>query len=481
MGTNATALIKPLETLVNVAPSGVAKQSSTSKWSMPQGAQACISGHMPLDYAIHTEKDNGPWWELDLKDAYPLERIVIHNRIDPKFHGRARTLVVQVSVEAKTWTTLHSGLSYFGGGLNGRPMVIELGGQVLGRHLRLSLTEQYALHLAQVEVFVSDEATEIRNIWKTNNYNYAKLFNRLNPTSLAPRYEIISATHKVPRRLIGLKVKRHERLGNNIVQLSNAIHLANLLSLAYVQVDDFPMFHLRRCITSGGLTLLPALDPPPQEGYMLQGDFFFTEVFGAALETKFTTARRYEIIQSFIRPHMEFDQSAAPPTEDELVVHIRSGDLFSGNPHPWYTQPPLSYYTEVVNGLIADKAISRVCVVTEDRGNPCIDALETYLASRQIPFRMQSGSLEADFSFVRQARHLVFGRGTFGFAACLMADRIRSLFVFDGEPYGGIPSIERLTVVKASPGSYIDKWRGTADQLQLMIDYPAKSLVFRGM
>ncbi len=35
--------------------------------------------------------------------------------------------------------------------------------------------------------------------------------------------------------------------------------------------------------------------------------------------------------------------------EDDVIIHIRSGDIFSSSPHSGYICPPLHYYTDILD------------------------------------------------------------------------------------------------------------------------------------
>ena len=67
----------------NVALKGVAKQSSTY---MGAAAARAIDGKTDGEYdkgsVAHTESQDNPWWEVDLKEARALERIVVWNRAE---------------------------------------------------------------------------------------------------------------------------------------------------------------------------------------------------------------------------------------------------------------------------------------------------------------------------------------------------------------------------------------------------------------
>jgi hypothetical protein len=72
-----------LPVLVNVAKGKPASQSSLSQWSAgPDDATRAVAGSFPAAFAFHTATENCPWWQVDLLDIYPIERIVVHNRLD---------------------------------------------------------------------------------------------------------------------------------------------------------------------------------------------------------------------------------------------------------------------------------------------------------------------------------------------------------------------------------------------------------------
>lgn len=150
--------------LVNVALGKPATQSSTSRWSMNDDASRAVSGTMPASFAFHTDVEDRPWWLVDLLESYPIEAIVVHNRLDG-LQERARTLKVEVSEDHQSWVVVHAGLVVFSGGDAGAPLELPLKGVVRGRYVRVSLAETEYLHLAQVEVFIRAdqlERTELR-------------------------------------------------------------------------------------------------------------------------------------------------------------------------------------------------------------------------------------------------------------------------------------------------------------------------------
>jgi hypothetical protein len=74
----------------NLALDGTASQSSTA-FNGP--ARLAIDDNTNGDYekaksTTHTETSENPWWEVDLKEPHPLDRIVLWNRTDNDLHTR---------------------------------------------------------------------------------------------------------------------------------------------------------------------------------------------------------------------------------------------------------------------------------------------------------------------------------------------------------------------------------------------------------
>jgi hypothetical protein len=175
------------------------------------------------------------------------------------------------------------------------------------------------------------------------------------------------------------------------------------------------------------------------------------------------------------------DMALSDARSRELAVHVRSGDIFSDNPHPAYVQPPLSFYRKVIANLLDQKLVDRVCIVAEDRRNPCIGAVEGYLTSIGVPVTMQSGTLADDVDYLRHARHVVYGFGTFGYGVSVLGGQIKTLSYFSEMPlaYGALPNVEAVNSYRSAPGTYIKagEWTRSPEQLRLMLEFPEDNIV----
>ncbi|WP_049768176.1 discoidin domain-containing protein [Methylocella silvestris] len=473
--------------LANVAIGKPASQSSLSEWSVTNEANKAVSGIFPPGYAFHTDFEDKPWWQIDLLALYPIERIVVHNRLD-MLPERARTLKIEISHDGQNWSVIHAGIHYFSGGPTGSPLNVSLASRVSGRYVRLSLEERQALHLAQVEILVRPDLVPFVDF--RAKHSLSNLKHRLEDPAQSWWYYTLEKTAAADDALpvAGLKINHSGRFGNLLEQTANAILLAQKTGLKYVQLGRHDLFDPKTPSMIDDLTLIPAGEALPADGSCVGGVFLHMTDFAPNLTP--TEEEHCKIIRETIRPHVLAQlRPDGKRAADELTIHIRSGDIFDGPQRAWawYRQPPLAFYKLIVDRLRAAGTISRVRLVYEDRGNPCIPALETYLTNARIPFRAQSGTLAEDLAALIDAPHLAFGFGTFGYAVCKLSTKIRSVHFFGpelnefalvGGRYDSIPGIEHVYSIVDTAGEYIKigDWANTPEQREMMIDYPLDAL-----
>jgi len=167
--------------------------------------------------------------------------------------------------------------------------------------------------------------------------------------------------------------------------------------------------------------------------------------------------------------------------EDDLVIHFRAGDIFVGQDvHPIYGQPPLSYYLSAVER----EQPTRVWMLFEDRGNPCVDAMEAALRQRGIEVIIQSASLAGDLRVLLHARRIVSSRGTFVTAIAHLATCLDKIYYFEK---GNLRPLIRLGIevimAKDEDGAFTaavlnGQWRNAPEQHLLILSYPAQKLTF---
>ncbi|MCJ2087290.1 discoidin domain-containing protein [Methylobacterium sp. E-005] len=298
-------------------------------------------------------------------------------------------------------------------------------------------------------------------------------------------YRLVSAEQPQSRALVGLALHECGAFGNCLIQCLLAISIARNLNLKVIKlpsIDRSEVIGLTGPLTCGGLTFIPGSEPLPPDGAFLSGMYFDLGIqqLAGALGPEETR----EIVRSCIRPlFSRLPQDIPAKPDDELLIHIRSGDIFSTWVAPTYPQPPLAFYQMVIRRLLAEGRITRIKMVFENRLNPVIPVLEAWIAELGVPLTTQSGTLIDDVAALMNGRYLVFGLGTFGPGVCQLSERVEQVFYFaSGWPqhFKSIPTIGRVVEVLDVAGGYtkVGEWDNSPERRALMLDYPAEHLVF---
>jgi hypothetical protein len=243
------------------------------------------------------------------------------------------------------------------------------------------------------------------------------------------------------------------RLGNNIQQISNAIFFCKENNINFHSPDHelIKSFQIKFGIDKN-----------------VCGRFFFYDGlekdFNCDVE-KLNKARR-EICLEYVANNFKFFIKE-PLDKDILVIHIRSGDIFSRNPHSLYVPNPLSYYRDII------KNYETVLLVSEDLNNPIINEL---LKDKKVLF--QTNSLVNDFSILLRAQNLVSsGVGTFSLAAALCSRNIENFYCSDiavDEHLNYkmlLTSDIKVHLTKIENYIKIGEWKNTPDQIRQILEH----------
>jgi len=111
-------------------------------------------------WAFHTNLDENPWWQVDLGQPYPLDRVLVYNRCDGGAADRAAHLRLLLSGDGQAWREVyrHDGTVFYGH-TDGKPLVIPLNG-ARARFVRTQLPGPQFLHLDEVEVYGPADPTK---------------------------------------------------------------------------------------------------------------------------------------------------------------------------------------------------------------------------------------------------------------------------------------------------------------------------------
>lgn len=299
-------------------------------------------------------------------------------------------------------------------------------------------------------------------------------------SSVYRRFGAKSTARKASQSLDVLVVAEHGRFGNSIRQFANALATAEILGIREVVAKSLPMIPRSSWELRNGIRLThdPLLKPRvvTRPVTALGGDFFVFSRLPKSVEA-FDYSQIATDLGSLLAIRID-----KPLPARTLVIHIRSGDAFSVGPHRSLGQPPLAFYTAVIERLKP----TNVVLVFEDDKNPVVGALLRWLGEVKIEFDIQSANFAADLAVLLSARTLITARGTLGDAVELVSPNLQRIATFGKKSQSRFPqskSVKRLKVWDPagtySSANLMSNWRNTPQQRSLLLDFQPDQLTSR--
>ncbi len=201
------------------------------------------------------------------------------------------------------------------------------------------------------------------------------------------------------------------RFGNNLQQIANGIIYVNIKG-KNLFISSHPFVTNFKIINRKSHSYFSIFKKKYRFFYLDDKDFP-----GKSIDKSIVNKEIQNVFQNEIKNNIPFikDQSIS---EDTLVIHIRSGDIFSNFKSDYY-QNPINYYQALI------KKYEKILLVTsEEQNNPVIKVLKKY-----NNIKIQSTSIENDFNTIYNATNLATsGVGTFPIAAALMSKNLKNLY-----------------------------------------------------
>lgn len=188
------------------------------------------------------------------------------------------------------------------------------------------------------------------------------------------------------------------------------------------------------------------------------------------------TKQRHQIIKNKIYPNLKFkDKDINILSEDDLVIHIRSGEIFRphntrGPERRKFVQSPLSFFTKII------EQYNKIYICSENRANPVIDSL-----SKNPKTTIYIGrSIIDDILLILSSKNVcVSGVGTFGLACCMLSQNLKNFYSTDLDPktflnYHNIDdTIINKTIISIDQNKYIKlgSWSNSPEQRKIMLEY----------
>ena len=245
-------------------------------------------------------------------------------------------------------------------------------------------------------------------------------------------------------------------LGNNIKQIINAIHIA-LVYKHNIRIPKHTFFNTNYINISPITNNINIVD---------KDNFYYREKINVS-KNVFET-NHYKVIE-ILRNIFVIKNISELPKYD-VVIHIRSGDIFNNKPHPDYIVPPLSYYTNIIDDNLFHKN-KNIIIIAENTKNPTVNKLlELY---PKIQYKQQQ--LSEDIKILLGANIVIESFGTFTNQLLKLSYNIKHIFSPSYQfnfikKY--IPYNIDITIINLDNyRNQMYPWKNTSQQNQLILNF----------
>jgi len=257
---------------------------------------------------------------------------------------------------------------------------------------------------------------------------------------------------------MNLKINKwYGRLGNNIIQLKNAIQIA-----LFYDYNIIIPYH--EYFNTQYIKINDSINENDSIKFLNDGDLFFfwkekienidVDLFNKNIDKTIIILKKIFKIKNCI-----------PSNTNDVVIHIRSGDIFYLSNHDYIT-PPLSYYINILNSNNFDN----ITIIAENHNNPCIQKLlDLY---KNIIFKIQS--LYQDINLLLSATNVIESFGTFSASLIILSDNIKNIYrpsyqckLFDY-------NVLKINVYETELSNYhklVIPWINSEEQHNIMLTY----------
>jgi hypothetical protein len=154
--------------------------------------------------------------------------------------------------------------------------------------------------------------------------------------------------------------------GNCIIFLNKVIFYCEIIGCKYIVLNKDIFWFIKNNITTNNISI--SVDD--YQNYKNTTSLIYNswDIFFSFFKIK------PEIRSNYIRNEILLNLPKTKTHKNDLYVHIRSGDIFSSNPHKPYAQPPLCFY----NNILKNFKFRKIFIISEDTKNPVINKLLKY-------------------------------------------------------------------------------------------------------
>jgi hypothetical protein len=262
------------------------------------------------------------------------------------------------------------------------------------------------------------------------------------------------------------------RFGNNWRQLLAALIAARLFGIRTVHV--LPGFlRLREAFFLGdGIEIRPTNRSVRPDASVFRATFFVT--FNRSACSGFSAISVASEIRWAVLSHFPRRQ----PDNSTVYLHMRSGDIWTWLPPVNYGQPPCRFYLDVMQRIANS---SRAVAITENRGNPCLDAVIQHGA------QWQQRRFDDDMALMLYATKLAVALSSLSPAILQLSPVRKTIFLCEhptrpgqgwllspDESYHEFDQLRVCTVSEEFAKKVLSYWRNSRNQRKLILQESCK-------
>lgn len=257
------------------------------------------------------------------------------------------------------------------------------------------------------------------------------------------------------------------RLGNNIIQIKNAIGIA-LYHQFNIILPKHKFFNKKYLIINSNINILNKNISDSTDFFILDSvrilnkKINYSEIFHKESKKKIIKILK----ELFIIKSSKLEELP----DDNLILHIRGGDIFSNNPNPNYIVPPLSYYKNIID----KNKYKHIYLLSEDNKNPCIKRL----VDRYPNIRFKLRDFEIDIKLILRAKNIIISYGTFVPSLLILSDYIKNIYYPSYLVYNKflIREVRFHSIDLEDYKKRINKWNNNMTQNHIIINYDKRSV-----
>ena len=270
-------------------------------------------------------------------------------------------------------------------------------------------------------------------------------------------FKKMKVTNNENSTLSSIYIRKSGRLGNNIVQLTNALIISEALGLENVYVPyNFCMIKKTVTDKEKRINIIPS-NSIPDGATVIKFPLFRMSHYDSN-PSEWTKIFASEILKNV--HHFNTDN-------EDLYIHIRSGDVYRSNPSLRYGQPPLCFYESIIKRW----GFKKIYILSEDTRSPVIKPLTNKYRAKLI-----QADLLKTLGYILSAKNLVVSWGTFipSLLRLVPADPEKRIFKYGNITAYGYDIWREYFFM--NPSDYYrknilwDKWRNSEEQKKIMLN-----------